>query len=315
MAGGLLSTVGAMLAKIESPYGTATPDAGDAILIESGGLPFSIKADNHPRKVVRTSPIQEPHVIGARAWAISFQTELKNGGTAGTPTTFGELIQAAGFLETDNGTTDETYTPLITNGKSVTLWYYENGQKYTASGVRFGSMKISAKVAERVMVAFEGMGLYAAPADVAIIASPTPDTTEPPVFLGGTFTFNAFAATVRAFELEVSTGLAERRSFSAATGYAGFQHTAFEFKGKVTCEAELVADQPWIANYIAADNAVLDMTIGSTAGNKIDIDGPRCRVESVAFGDDNGIRTVEIGFTMHDSAPGTFNDALTIKLY
>lgn len=315
MAGGLINTVGAMLAKIESPYGTATPDAGDAILIESGGSPLSIKADNHPRKVVRTSPIQEPHVVGARCWAVSFQTELKNGGTAGTPTTLGELIQATGFLETDNGSTDDSYTPLITNGKSVTLWYYENGMKYVAAGCRFGSMKLSAKVAERCMLAFEGQALYAAPTDVAIISSPTPDTTEPPVFQGGTFTYNGFAATVRAFELEVNSGLAERRSFAASTGYAAFQHTAFEFKGKLTCEYELVADQPWISNYVTGDNAVLDMTIGSTAGNKIDIDAPRCRIESVSLGDDNGIRTVEIGFTMHDSAPGTFNDALTIKLY
>lgn len=312
---GALVVRGAMLAKIESTYGTdPTPDATDAILIEAGPLPFKIKADNHARRSVRTQPISEPHVIGARAWEINFRTELKNGGTAGTPTTLGELFQAAGLKETDTAS-DDTYKPDVTDKKSVTLWYYEDGQLYEANGVRFSSLKIGAKVGERVMCEFAGMGLYVAPIDASVVASPTPDTTEPPVFAGASFTYNGFSLTARSFEIEINTGLAERRSAAAATGYAGFQITAFEMKGKITCEAELVADQPWVANYIAADNAVLDMTIGSTAGNKIDIDAPRCRVESVDFGEDGGIRTVDIGFTMHDSAVGTFGDALAIKLY
>jgi hypothetical protein len=57
------------------------------------------------------------------------------------------------------------------------------------------------------------------------------------------------------------------------------------------------------------------MTIGGTAGNKIDIDMPRCRVVSVARGEDGGIRTMEIEFMCSDSAVSTFGDAIAIKFY
>jgi hypothetical protein len=309
------STKGILLAELEANYGVdPTCVAADAILVDAGTPIMQLDMTMVDRPSLRTQPIDEPPVAGRWAWKVAITTELKNGGTAGTPTNLGDLFQAAGLKETDTAN-DDTYTPDIANEKSVTLVEYDGVKLYEANGVRFGTMKISAAAGERVALSFEGMGLYVAPIDSAIIASPVFDATEPPVFTGGTFTYNAFAVTIRSFEINIYTGLASRTNGAAATGYAGFSHTKYAITGKITVEDETVAAQAWLANLVASDSAAIDITIGTVAGNKIDIDLPRVRARSVGRGEDGGIRTVDIEFSASDSAPGTFGDAIAIKLY
>lgn len=318
MAEPYLDTRGIVLGELESSYGAdPTLVAADAIASLQGKRVLSPKGNPLPRNELRPSPIPLLPSQGARMHEVELETYFKGGGTAGTTHNLADWIQASGLKETDNGATI-TYAPDITDGKSIRIGEYRAGQLWQASGVRFSEFVISGKSGEFWMAKFKGKGIYIATTDSAIISSPVLDTTAPIVFgtSGGSFALNGYSFILRAFELALKMKMADRPAgpSGSGNGYTGFSLTAYEAATvKITVELPSVADQDVAANWTSEDNAVLDMTVGGTAGNRFQIDMPRLRINSEPkYSEDGGLALVELELVASDSTDNAADDWLAI---
>lgn len=308
---------GAACIVLESPYGTGTPVAADAIPIDPEKRIHELDAKPVDLHALRVSSLPPPPAFGLRSWKVAVETYFRNGGVAGTPSKCGRLLQAAGFKETD-GASDDVYAPLASDGQSLGIAEYWGGWKFLSSGVRFEKGSIGGKVGEPLMGKFEGSGLYAAPTDSAIISSPVLDTTPPIlVGIGGSFSFGGVALEIQEFSFEWVNQYLARIAYGAATGYAGFQIGGHKSaKAKIKANLESVADFPFFAAMLGETNKVWDQTLGTAAGNKVDIDLPRCRIVSPPkLSVEGGIGRVELEISAHDSTDNAANDWASIKLY
>lgn len=291
--------------KIETTQGTAaTVGATDFMLAEDVQITPSVEMLE--RNYYRDSLDTIASVAGKRLYDISFKTELKGSGTAGTAyAPLGALIQACGFLETD-GASDVTYAPTsaaVTNffgpGKSVTIEIYKDGIKHVAAGC-LGNMKIAAEVNKYAYCEFSMKGVYAAPTD-ATAGTQTYLAQKPAVVVGATLSLAGLSAVASKLEIDCGNDVIERPDLSAATGLKGFMISGRKPVGSCDPEMETIAAHPFWANLLAGTEASTSIVIGATAGNIVTITLPKTQYTAAPYGDRNGILTFDLGLQFNRS--------------
>lgn len=299
----MLTKKALLLAKIEVTYGTdPTPvPASDSILVMN--LVVSVPSDKLDRPVVRPSLSQIPHLIGKKHVEITFETELKGSGTAGTAPEIDPLLRACGWDVTNVPATSDTYDLVSTGFESCTIWAYLDGLLHKIVGCR-GSVEFTGEAGAQPRLAWTFQGLYATPTDATIAASSAFDSTKGPVFMGATFTYGAYAAIIQQLSLNLNNEFYQRESVIATHGIVGIEIVGRTPGGSINPEAIIEATRPWWANWEAASGATLAVVIGGTAGNIITInsDANGCVKESIAWGDRNGVRIYDIPFGLYGSS-------------
>ena len=156
----------ALLAKTEVTYGTDPVPTGAANAILTKGLTIQ------PYNGARVSRDLDRSTFGAQSEintgafvTVSFGVELAGSGTAGTAPAWGPLIQACGFTETD-GASDVVYAPTNTALKSVTIYFYVDGQQHKVIGAR-GNFSLTLARGQIPTIQFTFTGKYTRPTAVA----------------------------------------------------------------------------------------------------------------------------------------------------
>ena len=160
----------ALMAAIESPYGTSANPGGTAAIMVNDDLQITpLDADELERTTL------QPH-FGTRRKSLinpkvqfSFSVDVAGSGVAGTAPKWGRLLQACGFGETVVASTSVTYNLKTDNADiaGLTMVGHMDGQKHLATGCR-GSAQPMGKVGEFFRVMFNMTGSYAAPTDAAL---------------------------------------------------------------------------------------------------------------------------------------------------
>lgn len=314
----LLTKRTAILVKTETTEGTdPTPAATDALFCEDISVkPVVVK---HERPGQRASLSTNSTVTGARYYEITFRTEVKGSGAAGTAyAPLGAAIQACGFTEAVVVSTSVTYAPTSAPasasfqgpGKSCTIHCHIDGMKAVVVGCR-GNMKAVINSGVVCYYEFTMRGIYAAVSDAAI-----PTTTylagNPPPAVSGSFTLAGLATAVASkIEFDMGNTLANRPSLSAATGYAGFLITNRAPVGSTDPEAVLVATHDFFGKLISGVEASTSVVVGATAGNITTFTAPKTQYMDLALGDREGVRTFEMGLKYNMNAG---DDELTIVM-
>lgn len=284
-----------VLAKIETQYGedpTPAP-ADDAILVSAPDIrPTGEKLE---RESVRPVLSKLPHVIGKREVEISFSVEVKGSGTAATPPEVGALLRACGLDETID--TNVIYAPVSTGFESVTIYAYLDGIQHKILGCR-GTFEILLEAGKIAMFSFTFRGIYQTPIDAAIPSGAVFDSTTPPAFLSGTFTYGTYEAIIQQLQLAMNNELSLRESVAEASGVKGVELTDRKPAGSMNPEAVIEATRAFWGNWESGAAAILQAIIGSAAGNKLTIDAPKCVKDSVAWGEREGMRIYEIPFSL-----------------
>ncbi len=289
----------AILAKIESTYrADASPGVGDAVFVDNQS--YDSEARMNKRKGVKetTAPFQS--VFGGRLATLSFDCELKGSGAAGTAPEIGVLLRGCGMLEVVSAGVSVTYTPTSTNNESLTIYYYQDGKLKVMLGAR-GEASFDATAGMFGKVSFTFTGHPDNPESDSALPNPTYDSTVPPAFKNVSFTLDAYAADISSLKCSLGNQIAKPDSVKTANGYGEIRIAEREVGGTVDPEAVLVATKDFYNIWESGTNFAIDTgVVGSTAGNRWQIQMPAVSVEGISENDREGVRTNELNYIANE---------------
>lgn len=300
-----------ILAKIEGTYGvdSVPVEGSDAMLVENVSWGNEGLRMNE-RPAVRANIGMLQHVYGGRLIALSFDVEMKgNGGAVDAPPEFGPLLRACGFGETINAASSVVYEPVSTGHESVTIYYFQDGIRYTLLGCR-GNVSFNLETGAIGKMSFTLTGHVGTITDVALPSSPAYDSHVPVPLINVPFTIGGFGAIINALTFDLSNTIATPPDISATDGYAEIQITQRDVNGSYDPEAELIAtDNPHGDLTSDTAQAVTTGVIGSVANNRYQVDMPAVYYRDISPGDRDGIRTYDLPFGCAES---TGDDEVTL---
>jgi hypothetical protein len=302
----------ALLAKLEVSYGTDPVPTGGANAILTKGLTIQ------PYNGARVSRDLDRSTFGAQSEintgafvTVSFGVELAGSGTAGTAPAWGPLIQACGFTETD-GASDVVYAPTNTALKSVTIYFYVDGQQHKVIGAR-GNFSLTLARGQIPTIQFTFTGKYTRPTAVANPAL-TLTAFQSPVAVTEantpTWTLFGHSGNAESFQFDMGNQVVYRNVINSET----IELTDRNCRGSCVIEAVAVGTENYFANVESHAGVTLDavsIVHGTTAGNIVTVGGPKVQLASLAMNNSDGILTygMDMIFT-----PNAGNDEVTITL-
>lgn len=302
----------ALLAKTEVTYGTDPVPVGTTNAILTKGLTIQ------PYNGARVSRDLDRSTFGAQSEintgafvTVSFGVELAGSGTAGTAPAWGPLIQACGFVETD-GASDVVYAPTNTALKSVTIYFYVDGQQHKVIGAR-GNFSLTLSRGQIPTIQFTFTGKYTRPTAVANPAL-TLTAFQSPVAVTEantpTWTLFGHSGNCESFQFDMGNSVVYRNVINSET----IELTDRNCRGSCVIEAVAVGTENYFANVESHAGVTLDavsIVHGTTAGNIVTIGGPKVQLASLAMNNSDGILTygMDMIFT-----PNAGNDEVTLTL-
>lgn len=306
-SGGLLTNRTVLLAKIESTYGTDPTPATSANEVEVFDLSIKPVFERVERKPLRASLSPLAMAKSKLLYEITFTTELKGSGTAGTAGRLSPLFQSCGMTETDNGTTSTIYTPGNPSG-SCTLWVYKDGLIFKSQGCR-GNFEINCEAGKIPQVKWTFRGKYNIPVDGTLV-TPTYEATIGQVLESTTTQLSGFAAHTRSYSIDMGNNIVDRPSLNASNAMVGVLIGSRNPSGKLLMEAELIATEGTWTEFDADTVTSFTSTIGATAGNIVTITATsKVQYADITPTDENGIFMYDIALAFS----GT-DDEITITM-
>ena len=300
--------VAIVLAVAESPYGTGSPAAANAVKLTAPPT-FNLNLQSSERGKLNSAASTGEPIIGAAYWDIVLEFELKGSGTAGTAPESDPLLEAAGFVGVNTPATSEVYKPSLASDKSATIWWYCDGLIYKASGCR-GNISISGEAGGALKCTWTGKGFYEATTDGALVASPVYDPTEGVSLVAGTFTYGGYAAVLRSLSLDMGIGVNALLAIAnGSNGVSSVELDRFNVTGSMTVGHVLVATRAFEALAVAGASVAFSLAVGS-AGNIVTITSSKLRKTGAAKAFNGGQVDMNIDFAMSETT--SLNDDITI---
>lgn len=288
----MLTRKAAILAKVESTYGTdPTPDgSSDAIL--TGPVTIKPIYEKVERQYVSSTLSPLGSVNFGELVEVSFQVELKGSGSAGTAPPIGPLLRACGLDETIVASTSVTYLPISESMESVTIYAWADSIRHKVLGCR-GDVTIMGEAGKYVIATFTMRGIYAAPTDTSLPTC-TYSSVVPPRLLSAGLSIGGYSPVATKFELGLNNEISRRDSMNAATGVIGVDITARKPGGSIDPEVVTLATHDFWDDWHNQTAQAFSVTVGSSAGNICTITAPKMTIDDLAYGDRNGILTYEL---------------------
>ncbi len=308
----LLTRKRAILAKIESTYGTDPTPTGlaNAILVTGEPNITPMEADFAERNLIRPYLGNSEQLLAGVRVMIDFEVELAGSGTAGTAPAWGPLMRACGHSETIVAGTSVTYAPISTGFESATIYCNVDGVLHKLTGAR-GTVSLSMPNKQIPKLKFAFTGIFNPVADAA---APTPTFTgfaKPlPVTNGNTtpFTLHSYSAVMSEMSFDLAGSIVHR---SLVGGSEQVLITDRKPAGSITIEATTVTAKDW---WTIAKNATLgglSVTHGITAGNKVQFTSSNVQLTKPAYADLDGIQMLQMGTVF---VPSSGNDEYSLIL-
>lgn len=300
----LLTQKQLILAKLESTYNTdPTPTgAANAILVQNPKWQHE-SARMNDRPAVRPSIATLQKVWGDTLMQISFDVEIKGPGAAYSASVLPEidpLLQSCGLaltVDTTTGSETATYAPTSTTSahKSCTIYHYMDGLLQKLTGCR-GNASFKLEAGGYGVVSFTFTGHVSTPTDTAM-ATPTFDSTKPPVVKGASFSIDSYSAAITMLGFDLGNKITTPGSVSASDGFGSVEIVGREINGNFDPEAVLVAAEDYVDNWRTGTvMALLSGTVGSTQYNKYAVSMPGVYYTEITQTDGNGIARYDAKF-------------------
>lgn len=305
------------LAKEESTYGTdPTPTPGSNAK-EVSNLQVNYSSEPDERDIHRNTLSQDPPIASKRFAEITFSAEVKGSGSAGTAPAIGDFLEACGFSESVDAGSSVVYLPDSNNHKSLTFYRYKIASNGSAKLEKFvgarGSVNFVFMAGKKCMADFTfRSALGDSDSDVSEPSPTYGEITIPPIVQNASFDLAGVSTfKVQQMNIDIANEVVEDEDFNAASaGLAGFLITGRKPVGTINPDTVLVATHDIRADWEAATERVLNIVVGSTAGNKITFNAPKVSLDSISDEDLNGKAKLSIPFRLNrDSA----DDELSIK--
>lgn len=311
----------AILARVETTYGTDAAPAGatDAILISNAT--FETIYNNVPRDLIRPYYGNSDELVGTRFMKANFTVELANSGTAGTAPAWGRLLRACGFAEANLTTpTRVEYTPVSGSFSSLTIDYHVDGTRRKILGA-MGTCSIDLSADGRPMASFEFWGLDGG---VTATADPTAVFTawrlpqvvtaanSGTVTFGGTYTAGAITAGTTFLSRGLQITVGNECQMLTNLGVGGQRISITNRSVTATAQLDLTPAQEVTLRSDINTNAVtsMSMTHGTGAGVGLIVFAPAVQRINPRDTDYNGELHTQLDMRLMPT--GTGNDELRV---
>jgi len=334
-----------LLAKVEATYATDPVHAAiDALLVHDFNLTYNQTQSGRAQFTPSLSAVRSAR-LGKRFWNASFWTQLRgNSAALGTPTPVplnDPLMRACGMSATFDAmgppANNWTYQPESAGFESVALDVEFEGSYVQMLGCR-GNTRLELVAGEVAKQHFDFSGLWQTPTnDAARPITPTlTDDVDPPVVVAtgfvpnfGSGAENPTAAQwghIRSAMIDLRNQIVPSESLTVGDGIRSFEMVGRGSTDDPGASISLEVEYPAsIGAAVAGDywtkldgrtntTATATFTLGSVAGNTVEIIVPRFSVDDVQFTDFDGRvgLTVE-GRLLVSSSAATSDDELQIR--
>lgn len=300
--------------KGEATYKTDAVPTGalNAFLVREDSIQFKpVVAKWAERNNVKAYFGNNQKLLAAAYRTISFDVELAGSGTAGTAPKWSPALLACAMAGTANGVIDFSYQPVtdaVGANTSASMYFEADLTRYIMIGGR-GNSKFMFKAGEIPLMSCEMTGLMptsAIEADVGSYTTAVLTGWQQPVpvnFANTTpFSLHAFGG-VELYSLEIDLG--NQVTYRNVVNAEDVRVTGAMPKATIKIAKPTIAAKNYFANMRGAVLDVLSLTHGLTAGNIIQVDGPKSQITDISLGKEDNITTLDITL---EFMPNTGND-------
>lgn len=286
------------LVKAESTYGvSASPAASDALLFTVLDI-SPIEMELKERETIQAYMGNRASIAVQRSVPVKATVEAAGSGTTGTAVRYGAMLKASGLAEVIVAGTSVTYTPVNSAFSSYTLDYYaDNKSRQAITGIR-GTAEISLSAGELPTIAFDHMGLFAAP---TMLTRPTESYTAQaaPVAVNSGNTTNVSVHGLSACMTAFSLSLGVEMKFEQKAGCIQ-QVRIVDRKpsGSISIELPDIDVKDFVSIASAQTTGAISWTHGTTPGNIITFSASSASFGSPTFENVDGITHVTLPYRL-----------------
>lgn len=276
----LLTTKRVVGAKLEASPGTGeTLAAADfAHLMFSPSLNPDFESEERAPAGICSG--QMVNSIGRRMARLRYECELRGSGTVDVLPKYAEtFLQCSSLSSTITASTDIDFAPVTSfaSQKTCTVWDNRDGRVTRAIGCMF-NCSIRGEPGRKVMLTFDGVGVWDGVADVAIPAYGDigHETTRPLRFAGVPLTLGGVDySKVGSFEFDFGNSIQLRPDGLSTKGVGRAYMASRDPRLRLDPDARLVATEDLYGDTEAASTKALVLgPFGTTAGNRWTITAP-----------------------------------------
>jgi len=306
MAATRLDRRSAMLAKVETTYGTDPTPAGATDAMYIYNLKLTPMANvRHDRKPVRPFFGDDVPAIGGTPVKVDFDLPIAGGGAAGTAPGYDPILRACGRSKTVNAGVSVVYAPISSGFESATLYVNKDAVNHIITGFR-GNAKVEFSHGQMPMYKVSGQGIYNTPTDTALPALTFGATWPKPLVQNKvstpTFTLLGFTAVLQKLDYDPAYTVDWKDWVNNAELVRITDRS--KVAGSVSIQADTMAAKDW---YTAAKNATtgaIQLIHGTVAGNKWQLDGATAIVTDPQYENQNGILMLKMGLELYPTSAG-----------
>ncbi len=293
--------------KVEGTEGVDAVPADADVIHPAFGVEYAPEVEMAEREVLADSFSRIKSIAGERTAVITFATEVKGSGTAGTaPPNLSAPLQACGFGETIVAVTSVTYAPVSASIPSVTVEIREGSTDTT--------VKIKKILGARGTVTFEGekggiflanftfTGVYVEPSEGGTQFVTPAATPDPEPFLSAGLTFHAVSVKLESVTIDIGNNVVMRNDVSAASGNISAVITGRVPVGSIDPEVDDIATINFFNRWTANTEGALTFALTGSAGNITTFTMPATQVTEMSEDDRDGIRIESIDLKLNRSA-------------
>ncbi|SES12569.1 hypothetical protein SAMN04487958_107203 [Vreelandella subterranea] len=283
-----------LLVAPESEYGAGADLAAAILLVVSELESSPYEGDRVERARIRQTFGAEVEANAAPYTTVTATIPLAGSGTAGTPPNFGLLLRACGMSETivsDVGSESVTYQPATDEHESACVWFVEDGQLQKVPGAR-GTIEFSLTAKEYPTMQYTMTGFYQRP------EAHTDPVTQTVTDIADELVVNK--QNTATFSVHGHEGCGQSMSFSlgnevvhrALIGCEGVYITDRSVSGQVEIEAPDITTKNYfeaMESHEGVTLGVIELEHGKTAGNIVNIRGPKVQLATLSRNDADGL--------------------------
>lgn len=301
-----------VLAKVEATPGVDVIPTGaaNAMVIRNATL-TALDIESVDRNLMRPYMGASPQLVVGTKAMLDFEIEIAGAGTSAiTKAAFDDLLVACGLSSTVNTTVSNDYAPVSSGFKTVTLYTYIDGIKHAITGA-MGTVDLDITAKQIPVMKFKFVGIYNAPIDGS---NPTVTTTnwQTPLGVNNTntsgFALHGYSGILQSLQISLGNTVVHR----VMVGADYMMITDRATTGSITIQQpDTIAAKNFFADALNMVLGPLTLTHGTVAFNKFQIASSNVQCLKPAYGDQDGIRMLQMGLQFVPSAAG--NDEIKIS--
>lgn len=292
----------ALLAKIETVYGTDVVPTGAANAILATDVSFSpMEGEDVSRNLERQAMGASPIYPTALRSQLTFSVEAVGSGTVAVAPGWGPLLRMCAVAQVITATVKVEYTPISTAHESGTIYFSVGGTRHVMTGCR-GSAVLRFNAQGIPVFVFTITGLFGVPSEQA---APTPVYSafqSPQVATKAntpTFTIGGAAMVLRDAEFDLGNDVQPRLLIGSESILIVDKAESF----KATVEAVPVGTYNPYSIAAAQTTQAVQLIHGTVAGRKVQIDLPTATQGRVgAYSQQQNIVEWQLPFTPQPNA-------------